>query len=525
MVVDGFNYPVGPRNPGSVTEELFDNDGWYNAQDVGDGNNEILKSGETVYHTGEDWNSDKGGNRDVGEPIYAIGHGEVIGIEAKTTRDGKSSVGSVIILKHLLADGGNIFSVYLHVDPVCGLEIGDQVARGQIIGSISDISVFPPHLHFEIRTTQVEKKSPQVKDGEFDLYRGDVSNTGYYKSVEKIEEQGFIDPSDFIDNNRPAEDTPPTLDIYLIVDTSNSYIDDLVTFKAVAPVVISVIKAFNSNARFGLGTFVDYPISPFGSAETGDKAYEQLTDLTFDRDRILEKIKSLSVKFGDDIPESQLTAMFQAATGDGQDLSKLGYPGASISACQQANFSNSNGAIKLIVPWTDAPFHQPGDPGDIPYPGPSFQENVDAILALDPPKVIGISSGEDAVADLEEMAAATDALAPAGGVDCDDDGSIDIAEGEPLVCSISTSGVGIGEAIISLVDVASELPTVKTCDVNNDGAIDKNDISAITSRRNQPATGSSDPADADGDGTITVTDARACVLECDLPRCATPVVR
>jgi len=40
--------------------------------------------------------------------------------------------------------------------------------------------------------------------------------------------------------------------------------------------------------------------------------------------------------------------------------------------------------------------------------------------------------------------------------------------------------------------------------------------------RNTPASGPDDPRDLDGDGMITVLDARKLVLLCTLPRCATP---
>ena len=58
------------------------------------------------------------------------------------------------------------------------------------------------------------------------------------------------------------------------------------------------------------------------------------------------------------------------------------------------------------------------------------------------------------------------------------------------------------------------------CDVNNDGVIDRADIALITAARNLPASGSTDPRDADGDGRITVLDARKCTLSCTYPVCA-----
>src|SRR5690606_6409683 len=58
------------------------------------------------------------------------------------------------------------------------------------------------------------------------------------------------------------------------------------------------------------------------------------------------------------------------------------------------------------------------------------------------------------------------------------------------------------------------------CDVDGDLFVDRSDIDAIVAARNQPASGADDPRDADGDGTITVYDARACTLACGNPECA-----
>lgn len=57
------------------------------------------------------------------------------------------------------------------------------------------------------------------------------------------------------------------------------------------------------------------------------------------------------------------------------------------------------------------------------------------------------------------------------------------------------------------------------CDIDNNGVVDRTDISLITAARNQPAA-PGDPRDNDGNGVINVVDARQCTLLCTLPRCA-----
>ncbi len=66
----------------------------------------------------------------------------------------------------------------------------------------------------------------------------------------------------------------------------------------------------------------------------------------------------------------------------------------------------------------------------------------------------------------------------------------------------------------------SSLAHAAVCDVDTDGDVDQLDLRLIIGARNTPAVGPDDPRDADGDGTIKVLDARTCVRQCNLPRCA-----
>ena len=57
------------------------------------------------------------------------------------------------------------------------------------------------------------------------------------------------------------------------------------------------------------------------------------------------------------------------------------------------------------------------------------------------------------------------------------------------------------------------------CDIDVDRIVDINDIRAIAAARNTPAV-PGDARDVDGDGFISLNDARQCALQCDNPRCA-----
>lgn len=69
-----------------------------------------------------------------------------------------------------------------------------------------------------------------------------------------------------------------------------------------------------------------------------------------------------------------------------------------------------------------------------------------------------------------------------------------------------------------LMGVPSQVQAA-VCDVDEDGDVDRLDISLILSARDTPADGSRDVRDADGDGDITVFDARTCIRRCILPDC------
>lgn len=64
-------------------------------------------------------------------------------------------------------------------------------------------------------------------------------------------------------------------------------------------------------------------------------------------------------------------------------------------------------------------------------------------------------------------------------------------------------------------------PVFAVCDVNQDGAVSRADISIISSRlRSVVEPGTS--GDINGDGRITTQDTRGCALQCTLPSCAEP---
>lgn len=67
-----------------------------------------------------------------------------------------------------------------------------------------------------------------------------------------------------------------------------------------------------------------------------------------------------------------------------------------------------------------------------------------------------------------------------------------------------------------------EGPVPLLCDADGDHDVDSQDISAISLARGTPVSGPGDIRDYDGDGTITIIDARQCVAQCDEAQCGIP---
>jgi hypothetical protein len=89
-------------------------------------------------------------------------------------------------------------------------------------------------------------------------------------------------------------------DIVLLQDLSGSFSDDLPVLRAIAPDVVSAFP----QACFGVSSFVDKPIEPFGSPP-GDYVYRTDLPVSCDANGFISTINGLQIFSGGDIPESQ----------------------------------------------------------------------------------------------------------------------------------------------------------------------------------------------------------------------------
>lgn len=131
-LADGFDFPVGKPNA----------EGYYKARGL------RLRAPQ---HFGEDWNGRAGGDKDLGDPVYAIADGIVT--LAQNVRTGW---GNVVLTRHAYRDPGTGQVKYCdtlngHLNQI-QVKDGQLLKRGQQIGTIgTNFGMYPAHLHFEIR--------------------------------------------------------------------------------------------------------------------------------------------------------------------------------------------------------------------------------------------------------------------------------------------------------------------------------------------------------------------------------------
>lgn len=106
------------------------------------------------FHPGADLTIINSSNT-TGKPVYAVSNGVV--------RKGSSSwckgggCGGYLVLEHR-TENATFYALYGHITPV--VPVGATVAAGNIIASVGNISLFPPHLHFEITTRYIYDQYP-----------------------------------------------------------------------------------------------------------------------------------------------------------------------------------------------------------------------------------------------------------------------------------------------------------------------------------------------------------------------------
>ena len=270
---------------------------------------------------------------------------------------------------------------------------------------------------------------------------------------------------------------PLPLNVFFLLDTSDSMgatIEDLARSTAN---IINALTQENIDFKVGIGAFRAYPDrfppdppcgagAPSQSRCEKNYVFRRIFDIQSPIGTMSQALSELDSDAGGKY-KSHLGALYQLATGEGQDLYPPGPAGHDVPEGLDVSFEDK--ALKVVLHATDERFaHSDGSPkppgADFSNPVtpdiPTFEEVANAFNARDILQ-IGLSINRAPRSDLERVASDTGALAPANGVDCDGDGIDEIEGGEPLVCALTRRNLEADSTnmVPAIVNMLQALPT------------------------------------------------------------------
>jgi murein DD-endopeptidase MepM/ murein hydrolase activator NlpD len=173
-----------------------------------------------AIHTGEDWYRDDYLTANTaGSPVYAVADGVVA-----QHNPGISYPGNVVLIRHKLANGRNLYSMYGHITNV-RVVVGQQVVRGQQIATVLNQGYvgrtpakhpsWDSHLHFEMRYIEnagnIYVPGTNAYGYNYPGCTYAYPGRGYtyiiHPDAYPYPNAGYTDPSDFIAAN--LEEPPP----------------------------------------------------------------------------------------------------------------------------------------------------------------------------------------------------------------------------------------------------------------------------------------------------------------------------
>lgn len=251
----------------------------------------------------------------------------------------------------LLDSDGNVFSGgnSIKLTP-------EQLANAKLF--IPDLPPLPPDLPFPdlpdplTFNLGVEALIVEVDDDEIEIEERAKANIEVTFEPVQGEERSLSDIDPLMENFAiEVPDIPPVLDIVLTQDLSGSFSDDLPQLQGTdgqyGQLYDALVDDAGLDAQFGIASFIDKPIFPFGSS--GDFVYRTDLSITDSRTDLINTVDGLSTNDGGDFPEAQLEALQQIGL---RAEGEVGYRDQS---------GDPDDPQRFLVLSTDASFHVAGD--------------------------------------------------------------------------------------------------------------------------------------------------------------------
>ncbi|NEP80186.1 MAG: hypothetical protein F6K39_19675 [Okeania sp. SIO3B3] len=239
-------------------------------------------------------------------------------------------------------------------------------------------------------------------------------------------------------------------DVVLLQDLTGSYRDDLSNMKKQIPIAVNRLtnpyleEIFGPDIEFGISTFKDKPVSPFGGSS--DYVYQSELAFTNDIATVKNEVDSFSASGGADGPEAQLEALTHTAFDSDGGL------------------NYRSGSTRIAVISTDASYHVAGDYATAP--ANDLDSNIED---EDYPTIAGLKS----VLETEDM---IPVFLVTDGVEGDYEDLVDQL-GRGYVTSLNPDSSNVSDAIKyavakSNLGAALEEGTTSSDELNGDGSND-----------------------------------------------------
>jgi hypothetical protein len=228
----------------------------------------------------------------------------------------------------------------------------------------------------------------------------DPSNDGLYATI-------FYDPNGTTEVVRRtvASTTAeiPQIDVYFLIDATPTLADEIAALQADISNIIDEVRIEFSDARFGLGLYRAYPLSPL-AAPYSQSPYHHILDLTADDGLVEAAVGTLDTVANATLPTALTQALFSTASGSG-----LGDMVANRGSCPEAEGADVGypcfrpDALHVVMNISDSEVYN-GPRADGPsYADPPFGPGVGAASTTLPPVEMfpALLDADDAASALE----------------------------------------------------------------------------------------------------------------------------
>jgi photosystem II stability/assembly factor-like uncharacterized protein len=285
---------------------------------------------------------------------------------------------------------------------------------------------------------------------------------------------------------------PKPMDVYFLLDSTGSMAPTIDALKEGMGDIIAELRRAGIDVWAGVGDYRTYDWESDRRPKVANYPYRRIRAVGPIDEELVRAMQGIRAAGNSG---SGLTALYQSATGSGQDVIPPGPSRADVAPGMGAGFRN--GSVRVVVMAADRYFNTPDRPtGDdnpwppgVPWPGPTFDQAIDALNKEDIHQVgiaIKPSFKDSPSPDLEIVARGTSTLAPPGGIDCDSDGFVEISEGQPLVCTFSDAppesqtggsdpvseyGKGLVAGITKLLSAVEDRGLVELSELSDSGIV------------------------------------------------------